>query len=353
MTKQRFSFRATVPLAALASAVVLPAMGAAVAAPPAKKPVSKPAQPGVKGTAQLPGDVGQIGVTYSLGSGDDTRNLTIHDMYYVASRLNFNGKVVYPDADKKFLVMDYTIQNPNHVDTRAYTQTYNFTAVDAANKNWTFDYNVMDMSTGQDLDTELKPGQKVDAKAYLVVPADIAVPKLILDYGGPKVMRFDLHGVVKPVEAVVHDPADTTGTLALATIPSAQVGTAYPCGPFDMAVEKFEFTTASLGGNAPDDGKRYLVATLRARNMTKEDQDISTGNGFTAFVMDGDGDKTDWTNTWLKVSADEQADSAVAPGIEKRVRIYWTVSKSTPLKTVTIYLGDAYRHLVYDVSGVK
>lgn len=338
--------------------LLIAAATTATAAPPPKKPAPKPAPkpaaPGVKGTAQLPGDVGQVGVTYSLANGGSTFNLTIHDMYFVATRMLFEGKVVFPEADKKFLVMDFTVQNPNSgQDLHVGTQNFKVTAVDASNQNSDDDYQVMNPLTNQDLDIDLKPGQKVAGKKYIVVPAGVQIPKLILDWGAPRVMRFDLHGVVKPVEAVVHDPADTTGSIALATIPNAQVGTTYPCGPFDLTIEKFEFVDSALQGNAPDDGKRYLVATLRAKNATREDSDVNMGNGFTAFVMDSDGDKIDRAGDYLKASADEPADSAVAAGIEKRFRIYWPVSKSGSLKSLTLYLGDSYRHLVYDLSGVK
>lgn len=318
---------------------------------------SRSSVPPTKGTAQLPGDVGQVGVTYTLGTGDDAYNFTLRKFSFVASRLTLAGTVRYPDADKKFLVVDYTIRNPNSsAEFHAYSATFAMTAVDAVGQNYDLQGDAENTTTHQGLDISLKPGQSVDARLYLVVPAATPVPKLILNYGGPKVMRYDLHGVVSPVEPLLAEPSDKTGATAMGTISPAKIGVTYPCGQFDVTVEKFAFSDAPIGGTAPDDGKRYFIATMRiksANNATTGDADIANGNGFTAFTMNGDGDKTDFNGTYYKASSDDAADTAISPGIEKRIRVVFQVSKSGGLKTATFSEGDAYRKLVYDVSGVQ
>jgi len=337
-------------LAIAGCAAAAPLSRPAIAAP-VKKPVA-PA-PGVKGTAQLPGDIGQVGVTYTLNGGE-TYNLTIRSIYFVDSRLVLHGATFYPDGDKKFLVVDYTVQNPNsNGELGVRWDRFKLTAVDATNQNYDQSGESENTTTHGDLDISLKPGQKVECRQYLVVPADRQVPKLMLDYSGPKVMRFDLHGVAKVVEPLLHDPADPTGALALATINPAKLGVTYPCGQFDITVESLTLSTAALAGNAPDDGKQYLIATVRVKNaMTKDDVDFNNGNGFTAFVMDSDGDKIDRAGDYLKASSDDTADTSIPTGIEKRFRIYFPVPKSGGLKTLTLSEGDSYRKLVYDLSGV-
>lgn len=331
----------------------------AVAAPPAKRSAPKPAAAGVKGTAQLPGDVGQIGVTYTLTpSGYRPLNLTINRLSYVASRMTLAGTTLWPDtADQKFLVIDFTVQNPNSDGPMNISRGFvTFTAVDAVGQNHNWNDRLEDTETHQNLSIALKPGQKVVGRGYIDVPAAGETPKLMLDWGaaGKRVMRFDLHGKVAPVEAVLRDPADASGATARAVIPDAKIGVTYPTAMFDVTVEKFEINPGPLAdGRKPDQGKVYLVTTLRARNVMNEDRDFTNGNRMTADVLDADGDKYERDSDLYKGSTDARAEAAVPVGVEKTFRILTEVPKGDALKTLTLALGSKERKLVYDLAGIK
>lgn len=332
---------------------------AVASVPPAKRPAPRPGVTGVKGTAQLPGDVGQVGATYTLtGYGRQPVNLTVTDFAYVGSRLDLAGKTVVPrSAADKFLVIDFTAQNPNPKSTLSVESGFvKFVAVDALGQDRVWEGLLENTESRLPLHSQLLPGQKVAARGYIEVPAEGEVPKLVLDWGARdnKVLRFDLHGVVKPVEEVLRDPADPSGATARAVIPDAKVGVTYPTAWFDVTVDKFELVPGPLGDRRkPGPGKVFLVTTLRAHNVAREDREFTCGGALRAEAADADGDRYEWVGTLYKASTDASAEVHVAPGAEKTYRVLTPVPQGAPLKTLSFSLRNDQRKLVYDLSGVK
>src|SRR5579871_6690364 len=82
-----------------------------------KKKAAGNSQPAhtVQGTAQLAGENGKIGVTYTLGKSSPY-NFTLLDARYSASRVVIGGDTAMPKADEKLLVVDFTVQNPQKVN---------------------------------------------------------------------------------------------------------------------------------------------------------------------------------------------------------------------------------------------
>jgi hypothetical protein len=141
--------------------------------------------------------------------------------------VNIDTSVYAPSAEEKLLVLRYTIHNPNKTERRYYWSTVGFTAVDAMNQNREFVQNAGSRETGEALNVNLKPAQKVEAYTVIKVPAKGVVPKLIVKPESGGVIRYDLRGVAKPLTAPFADPADKTGATALKEIPG-QNGQYYP-----------------------------------------------------------------------------------------------------------------------------
>src|SRR4051794_31520218 len=90
---------------------VLLVLGSGAAhAQPGKKAALKPqTERGVRGVTPLVGDVGQLGVTYTLP--DSPWNFTLKSAEFSIGRVIIGGTVYAPQADQKLLVLRYTVQN--------------------------------------------------------------------------------------------------------------------------------------------------------------------------------------------------------------------------------------------------
>src|SRR5437763_600353 len=71
--------------------------------PTQAKPVEQQ-RPPVKGTAQLPGDNGQIGQAYTLGTTEPI-NFTLDSAEYTVKRVVMGETVHAPEGDEKLLVI--------------------------------------------------------------------------------------------------------------------------------------------------------------------------------------------------------------------------------------------------------
>ena len=89
----------------------------------------------VKGTTQMAGDNGKLGVEYTIGKGDAAINVKLKSVEYSISR-RLDGELVdWPKPNEKFLVLHFNIHNPNHFQVTTNGYSLKFTAVDANNVN--------------------------------------------------------------------------------------------------------------------------------------------------------------------------------------------------------------------------
>ena len=58
-------------------------------------------------------------------------------------------------------------------------------------------------------------------------------------------------------------------------------------GPFALRLDSFAFTTDSLNGSPPDDGKKYAVATVTAKNLTEKTLGMFEVEGGKISVAEG------------------------------------------------------------------
>jgi hypothetical protein len=346
------------------SLLLLGVLGAAPVAaqtkkPAAKKPVAKPAAakaggPIVLGTTQLPGDFGKVGTTYTIGKTEPI-NFTLRSAEYSATPFTIDGNTWVPRADQKLLVLHFTVHNPLPREQSLSWSSLRFTAVDAQDKNQEMIDALGRDGTRENLSLRLKPAQKIDAVAAILVPAEGVVPKLIVEREkGAPVVRFDLRGKVAPLPAPIADTADASGATARKEVP-ALPGTFYATGVFDTRLDEVAYVKGPLLNREAGAGKRYFTAVLTLKNRTNRPQTYYWGY-FLADLKDADGEKSGFAQALLKATRDEANSGEVAPGEEARIRYFFPVPDSVTGKTLRFAEGkqiDARvaRVFAFDVSG--
>ncbi|WP_027482302.1 hypothetical protein [Deinococcus pimensis] len=333
----------------LFAAVTLALSSAAVAQTPGK---AAPTQPVVQGTKQLDGENAKLGQTFTIGK-QSPLNFTLRAAEYSTNRVVIGGNIYYPKADEKLLVLRYTVQNPQKGEVQYYWGDLAFTAVDALDRNHEYVQAVARDGTTDKLEVRLKPAQKIDVVTLIVVPAAGPVPKLIVQRPGDRgaaVLRYDLRGQARPVAAPAADPADTSGSTALARVPAAK-GKPVQLKYFDVTFQDAAFTTEPLGGRAPAPGKRYLTATFVVRNGLTRDVQYYWGD-FKASLRDADGERVEYNQTMLKASRDEKSSGTLPVGEDVRVRFFWELPEKVAGDRVQL-TDESGRTFEFDVSGVK
>ncbi len=334
------------------------ALGASVTFDAAKKSfviVSSGAAPtDVQGTTQLAGGEGVIGKTYSLGKTTNAVNFTLTSAEYSLTPVTMGTNVYAPKAKEKLLILHYTVQNPQKNDIPVNYSTFKITAVDAKDVNVVFNNYIAREGTNEIFDVALKPAQKVELYAAFAVPAAGPIPKLIVERNdGSPVLRFDLRGKAKALTAPFSDPADSSGASALGEV-TAQPGTFYPGLNLGIKLEGVAFSKDKMDTKAPDEGKRYLIATFSIKNLTGPTANpVSFSySSFKVELRDAEGERQTFNGYLIKASRDEHADGSLKPGEESRFRVYFTLPNDLAAKTLSISEGES-RAYVFDVSSAK
>ncbi|MHB8997135.1 MAG: DUF4352 domain-containing protein [Armatimonadota bacterium] len=301
------------------------------------------------GTPQLPGDSGLLGQVYKLRTGNPFY-FRLNSAEYIVSQLRVGKAAVIPEADEKLLVLHFSVQNPQNTEQLFRFDTLKFTAVDAMNVNHEGKGWVGDEQTKGDLNIRLKPAQRVEGYACIVVPAAGSIPKLMvmspLANDGP-VLRYDLRDQVTPLPAPLADPADATGATALETVP-AELNTPYSLRNFDVTVEKTETVTTALNAAAPKNGETFFVVTMSCKNKTGNDA-VLRFDTFASTLTDVDGQQLKSGRDLLAATANNSFNQRAAPGADARVRLYFIVPKDAKLKTLALKEANS-RTYQYDVS---
>jgi hypothetical protein len=313
-----------------------------------------------KGTDELAGATGKFGQVYTVEDNGTLYNIAVTGAEFSVAPFSMNADNTQAvNVDQKLLVIHYRIKNPNKSDLYV-TSWPLFQAVDADNNTiQDSGYSRRD-SEKKGFEQTLKPGQGIDdISTYIVVPAQAAIPKLILNRklanSNSKIIRYDLKtNIVKPIPAPFADPADSSGATALASI-NATVGTAYTIGFGTLAVDSISLEPGPLGDNDAGDGKQFLVAKITISNGSFAHFYYSD-NWFKATVKTED-DKIEDV-ILLKASQNDAFPGVTLEGGESQAqRVVLAVPKDAKLKTLTIKcdMGNdgISRAFVYDVSGLK
>jgi hypothetical protein len=331
------------------------------AAKPAKKPVvaaaaNKPSGPIVLGTTQLPGDFGALGQTYTIGKSTPI-NFTLNKVEYSVAPISIGTNSWVPKKDQKVMVLHYTLHNPVPREQRYYWGDMSFTAVDANDVNHNYIQCVAREGSHEPLSVSLKPAQKLDVYAAILVPADGMVPKLMVERErGAPVIRYDLRGKAAPLTEPFADPADATGATARKEVP-AKAGEFYPLGELSARLDSTAFTTEPLGRRELKKDHRYLTAVFTVKNISNSEKRVYWGD-FATELIDADGEKVPYTQSLLKATRDEQASGNLQPGEEMRVRFFFPLPQNVNGKTMKLAFGGSIdqrkaRTFAFDVSDAK
>lgn len=309
-------------------------------------------RPPVLGTAQLPGDNGKLGQTYTMGFDLPNKlNLTLRSVRYTIAPLVMGDLWIVPERDQKLLVIEFTAQNPNKGEWLLRGDTLRFTAVDGQDVNHAGPGVIARSGvTKERYSAALKPGQKLDLVTGVIVPAAGVVPKLMVAYTtSPKVLRYDLRGIVKPLEAPFADPADPSGATALATIPG-QKGAFYPSHRFDIRFDGAAFAD-SAGARKAERGKRFVVATLTARNIGSKSW-LLRSDTFKVTVVTSDGDKLSRVVKALNASSDNDFGRQVEPAEAATMRLFIEAPANVGVSKLLVCQPPCHEYS-FDISDVK
>jgi hypothetical protein len=309
---------------------------------------------GVKGTTQMAGDNGKIGTTYTLGHGDKAINFTLTSAAYSVDRILDGSSAFMAGADEKFLVLHFTLHNPNKTENMVNWATLTYTAIDSNNVNHQVTGNgsvLFDKDgTHEAAQIVLKPAQKVAFYTALRIPSDVTVPKLIVQMPEalPVLRVYFAKGDIKPLASPFGDPS---GVVALREVPS-EAGVYYPASTdFDVKLVSGAYSQ-QVGSYEASEGKRLFVATVSVKNSSLTAKTISWG-AFLTGVKTDDGEKTNFAgNRMYKSARDEDASNELQPGEEYTVRILIEIPVGAKVSELRLRENDSARAYLFKVPPV-
>ena len=314
-------------------------------------PKSPPQQPPVKGTTQMAGDNGKIGVTYTLGKGIDAINFTLLRAEYV-TRVVTRDRIFIANEDEKLLVLHYTAQNPNARESSFNWSALRFTAVDSENVNREGVGLAGKEGTPDIYALSLKPGQKIDVFTLLKLPASATIPKLIVQrHSTLPVLRLYLKPEdIKGLPAPFGDPADANGAIARADVPGEK-DIYYPHNDLDVKVVDAKYEPGNLDNLRPTAGNQFYIVTVSLKNATTRPMRLGWP------IVDSklktvDGETINRKGLIMPRRTDSLT-GELEPGEEFTARFYYQIPKDAQVAKVSIWQGGKGRRLTYDVKDWK
>ena len=331
------------------------ALGASATLTGGKLSVTSGAMMNTQGTAQQAGGAGVLGKSYTLGR-DKPLNFLLKSAEFQIARLVIGREVYAPNKSEKLLLLRATIQNPQKEEANLSNYNFKFTAVDANNENRVFaNFLVKDGSTAE-LNTYLKPAQKIEVVIPIIVPASGTVPKLIVENkndSGTPVLRYDLSKSIKGLSAPY---AAANNSYSAPPTVAVKSGTYYPAKEFDVKLESAAYSTEALEGETLEPNQRYLIATFTAKNPINTDETrylLGLKNDLKFNAVDTGDDTTASLYEWYKVSRLEKISDypQLSYNQESKFRIAFKLPKD--LKVKGIKVTGMLRDFVFDVSSAK
>jgi hypothetical protein len=313
--------------------------------------------PYTQGTTQQAGGVGALGKSYTFGKENNALNFMLKSAEFSISRLVMSREIYVPKPNEKLLLLHCTIQNPQKQEAYLSNSQFKFTAVDTKGENHVYAYFFAKEGDTKELTIYLKPGQKIDVIAPIIVPASGTIPKLIaeIQQAGSSVVRYDLSKSIKPLSAPYADPKDPYSAPNTVAVKAGQY---YPDKEFDFKLESVAFSNEKLDEEVAPEGKRFLMATFSARNpINTEDTRYLLGlkNELKMVLADVNGDIANASYEWYKTNAPKSIANDSFPQMaynqEYRFRVAFQLPKDVNPKTLTV--AGSLRNFVFDISSAK
>lgn len=324
---------------------------------PAKAPAKAPAKPAatpqtphyVQGTTQLKGEYAEFGKAYTLGK-ENPMNVTLKSAEYTCDTVVIGDHFYYPAANEKLLLIRYQLHNPQPRECPVHWEFFKITAVDNTNTNRDYIHDVGTESSKITLNLELKPAQKMDVYTVINVPAKGEVPKLMFKSTDDLVLRYDLKGKVKGLEAPFADPKDATRATALSKVP-AKMNTYYPLGEFALRLDKLEYSKAKMGDYELEEGCRFLVLNCSVKNVTTESKPLHWET-FNVELYDADGNEIEWVHDMFQNTRATSVNVDLKPDQEYKCRYFFSVPEDQQPESFSVTMQES-RTYVFDVTSAK
>lgn len=294
-------------------------------------------------SALAPTDDCQIGQKYRVGN-ENPVNLTVNRMEYTVNRVKAGNAYSRPAADEKFLVLHYTIQNPQKEDINVGRVSIDWKATDIneVNKN---QENVCVEETGRILDQSLSPGQSINCYTYFLMPAD--GPSVLLTGAShddmKTIARYRLNGKVEPLSELYRNTQDPSGATPLSSV-SAELGTVMQVGDYDMKVEKVETITQPMLDWEQQKDTVYMLATIECKSFAEQAFSVPVNN---IVLEDTDGQTYDRLGI-LSASSIREIDPKPEPGTTIKFRLAFRVPKGVRIKDMVMKY-DLTRRVVFNM----
>jgi len=305
----------------------------------------------LKGTTQLAGDNGKLGVEYTIGKGNAAINIKLRSVEYSINRRIDGDLVDWPNATDKFLVLHFNLHNPNHFQVFASSTALKFTAVDSNNVNHAGNLVFQKEGTHETIQMNLMPGQDVAFVTLLLIPSDASIPKLIVERGeGAHVLRYIFKaGDIKPLAAAVADPADPSGATPLKILPAASGEYVQARNYWDIKLVSSSYA-AAIGTAKAGEGKQWFIASVMVKNCGPN-AGLLNGFSFNESVKTDDGEKTGWGSFDLfKTARDESVDQKLDAAEEYTIRVIIPIPDNVKVTELNMRGGDVCRPVVFKIT---
>lgn len=281
--------------------------GAAQVKPKPAAPVQGSLAP-TKGTAQLPGDNGKLGVTYQLGDKDRELHFTLESAqlapFYKTPELQVVAK-----ADQRLLVLTFTVQNPQKAtDMTVNSSAFTFTIVSPDDKNFLASGPLYQPEKSTSYETALKPAQKVRLQVVVPIYATGAIRKLIVQRGAGAVLRYDLSEQVGKMKT-----SFSPDGLELLSEIKAEFGKPFDVSGLEAEVQEVMIHEKPVGRYQPYQDFRIFTVQLKLTNLLARPQQLNW-NTLKPTLTDENGEKLAWQTDYLSMGTKTSLNQEVPPG---------------------------------------
>ncbi|WP_309714601.1 hypothetical protein [Armatimonas sp.] len=293
----------------------------------------KPTTPGqgnlapTKGTAQLPGDNGKLGVTYQLGEKDRELHFTLESAQ-VAPYYKTPEAAVVAGADQRLLLLTFTVQNPQKMtDMTVNSSAFTFTAVSPDDKNFLASGPLYQPENSKSYQTALKPAQKVRLQVVLPIYATGPVRKLIVQRGSGAVLRYDLSEQIGKMKT-----SFSPDSLELLSEVKVEFGKPFDVSGLEAEVQAVTIHENPVGKYKPYQDFRIFTVQLKLTNLLARPQQLNW-NTLKPTLTDEDGQKLAWQTDYLSLVNKLSINQEVLPGeFVRGLLVFKALKNQKPIK---------------------
>jgi hypothetical protein len=283
----------------------------------------------------LAGAAGTIGMPAKLGP----YLFTLVGVSF-ATRVAHVDDTAVADKGKKYLIINYTVQNPGKVSQAFDWASIHFTVVSAENANHENLEIVLNPEKMTRINLEIKPAQKVPAMTYVEVPATDPIPKLIAASGNGPVLRFDLKGKVKKYTGMYAAPDGIT----VLDVGNAKIGEKVELGQFDFTIEKVEESETAIGEVDLPEGQKLFVATIAFTNASKLNRALDSAS-YNITMKDTNGEPIEYRKL-IRAIGMSDINQEIKAGELLRGRMLFVGPKEAKAASITMGYGEGRAALI-------